>query len=57
MNLLQLRASETCDFQDPEVAAVFDISRSIYGDSKGLTIENNLNERYTFWRKDTFSQK
>ena len=30
MNLLQLRASETCDFQDPEVAAVFDISRSIY---------------------------
>ena len=30
MNLLQLRASENCDFQDPEVAAVFDISRSIY---------------------------
>lgn len=30
MNLLQLRASETCDFQDPEVDAVFDISRSIY---------------------------
>ena len=35
MNLLQLRASETCDFQDPEVAAVFDISRSIYGDLEG----------------------
>ena len=30
MNLLQLRASENCDFQDPGVAAVFDISRSIY---------------------------
>ena len=30
MNLLQLRASETCNFQDPEVDAVFDISRSIY---------------------------
>lgn len=35
MNLLQLRASETCDFQDPEVDAVFDISRSIYGDLEG----------------------
>lgn len=35
MNLLQLRVSETCDFQDPEVAAVFDISRSIYGDLEG----------------------
>ena len=30
MNLLQLRTSETCNFQDPEVDAVFDISRSIY---------------------------
>ena len=35
MNLLQLRASETSDLQDPEVDAVFDISRSIYGDLEG----------------------
>lgn len=30
MNLLQLRTSGTCKFQDPEVNDVFDISRSIY---------------------------
>ena len=45
MNLLQLRASENCDFQDPGVAAVFDISRSIYErDYQRInTVYNNRN--------------
>ncbi len=57
MNLLQLRASETCDFQDPEVAAVFDISRSIYGDWKGLTIENNPEREIYILAKGYFFAK